>query len=83
MREQAVDGESVELSSVHCTVTEGELVVHLGLLDLEGDLIDWKTDLEINWPSLLSFVPAVPVQPSFVSCPQVQAGVGFDPGGQP
>ncbi len=98
-REQAVDGESTEWS----TAAEGELIVHLGLLDVEGDLIDWETDLGDRLaPSPLSFVPAGPVHPSFVSCPhvqprvgscfpvqpwerlspQVQPGVGFDPGGQ-
>ncbi|KAL0159361.1 hypothetical protein M9458_043086, partial [Cirrhinus mrigala] len=33
---------------------EGELIIHLGLLDFEGDLIDWETDLEANLPPFLS-----------------------------
>ncbi len=61
-REQAVDGESAEWSSAPCTATEGELIVHLGLLDLEGDLIDWETDLEADLPPLLS--PSSPLAPS-------------------
>ncbi len=39
-REPAVDGVSAEWSSASCTAAEGELIVHLGLLDMEGDLID-------------------------------------------
>ncbi len=35
-REQAVDSVSVEWSSAPCTVAEGELMIHLGLLDREG-----------------------------------------------
>ncbi len=34
-REQAVDGVS-EWSSVPCTSAEGELMIHLGMLDIEG-----------------------------------------------
>ncbi len=53
-REPAVDGVSAEWSSAPCTVAEGELILHLGLLDMEGDLIDWETELEYEMPPLLS-----------------------------
>ncbi len=36
----AADSESVERSSAPCIVAEGELNIQLGLLDMEGDLID-------------------------------------------
>ncbi len=58
MREQAVDGVSAEWSSAPFTTAEGELIIHLGLLDLEEDLIDWKTDLEIELFPLLSSSPS-------------------------
>ncbi len=45
-----------------CTTAEGELTIHLGLLDVEEDLIDWETDLEIELPPLLS--PSFPLVPS-------------------
>ncbi len=65
-REQAVDDVSTEWT---CTAAEGEWIMHLGLLDLEGDLIDWKTDREIDLPPLLSpsslLVPSSP-PPSLV-----------------
>ncbi len=61
-REPAVDGVSAEWSSASCTAAEGELIVHLGLLDMEGDLIDWSTELEIELPPLLS--PSSPLVPS-------------------
>ncbi len=63
-REQAVDGVSAEWSSVPCTAPEGELIIQLGLLDLEGDLIEWETDLEIELPPLLS-----PSSPLVLSSP--------------
>ncbi len=53
-REQAVDGVSAEWSSAPCTAAEGELLIDLGLLDMERDLIDWDTALEIELPPLLS-----------------------------
>ncbi len=53
---------SMEWSSTPRTVAEGELIIHLGLLNLEGDLIDWETDLEIELPPLLS--PSSPLVPS-------------------
>ncbi len=60
-REQAVDEVSTEWT---CTAAEGEWIMHLGLLDVEGDLIDWKTDREIDLPPLLSpsslLVPSSP-----------------------
>ncbi len=67
-REQAVDGVSVEWSSAPCTAAE--LIVHLGLLDLEGNLIDWETDLEIDLPPLLSTSsPLVPSSPPLSPVP--------------
>ncbi len=53
---------SMEWSSAPCTTAEGELIIHLGLLDLEEDLINWETDLEIELPPLLS--PSSPLVPS-------------------
>ncbi len=53
-REQAVDGESAKWSFAHCTAADGELIVHLGLLDFDGDLIDWEADLEADLHPLLS-----------------------------
>ncbi len=63
-REPAVDGVSEEWSSAPCTAAEVELelIVHLGLLDMEGDLIDWETELEYEMPPLLS--PSSPLVPS-------------------
>ncbi len=61
-REPAVDGVSAEWSSAPCTAAEVELIVHLGLLDMEGDLIDWETELEYEMPPLLS--PSSPLVPS-------------------
>ncbi len=61
-REPAVDGVSAEWSSAPCTVAEGELIIHLGLLDMEGDFIDWETELEFELPPLLS--PSSPLVPS-------------------
>ncbi len=60
-REPAVDGVSAEWSSAPCT---GELSIHQGLLNLEGDLIDWETDLEIELLPLLS-----PSSPLVLSSP--------------
>ncbi len=73
-REPAVDGVSAEWSSASCTAAEGELIVHLGLLDMEGDLIDWSTELEIEYPALLRlrwFQPAPRLQ-SALQCPLLQ-----------
>ncbi len=61
-REPAVDGVSAEWSSAPCTAAEVELIVHLGLLDMEGDLNDWETELEYEMPPLLS--PSSPLVPS-------------------
>ncbi len=61
-REQAVDGVSAEWSSAPCTAAEGELLIDLGLLDMERDLIDWDAALEIELPHLLS--PSSPLVPS-------------------
>ncbi len=61
-REPAVDGVSAEWSSAPCTVVQGELILHLGLLDMEGDLIDWETELKFELPPLLS--PSSPLVPS-------------------
>ncbi len=61
-REQAVDGVSAEWSSAHCTAAEGELLIDLGLLDMERVLIDWDAALEIELPPLLS--PSSPLVPS-------------------
>ncbi len=83
-REPAVDGVSVEWSSASCTAAEGELIVHLGLLDMEGDLIDWSTELEIELLPLLSpsslLVPSSPPSSPLVlassappECPPVPA----------
>ncbi|KTG39714.1 hypothetical protein cypCar_00017959 [Cyprinus carpio] len=52
-RKLAVDGDNIEWSSAHCTVAEGELIIHLELLDFEGDLIDWETELKADLPPLL------------------------------
>ncbi len=51
-----MDRESVGSSSAPCTVSEGELIMDLGLLDfkgesVDGDLIDWDTDLAPFLPS--------------------------------
>ncbi len=51
-----MDSESVGRSSAPCTVSEGELIMDLGLLDfkresVDGDLIDWDTDLAPFLPS--------------------------------
>ncbi len=63
----AADSESVERSSAPCIVAEGELNIQLGLLDMEGDLIDWETDLEIELAHLLSpSSPLVPSSPLFL-----------------
>ncbi len=59
MREQAVDSVSAEWSSTPCTAAEGELETHLGLLDMEWDLIDWDAALETEEPPLLS--PSCPL----------------------
>ncbi len=67
-REPAVDGVSAEWSSAPCTVAEGELIVHLGLLDVEGDLIDWSAELEIELPPLLS--PSSPLVPASSAPPE-------------
>ncbi len=45
---------SAEWSSAPCTAAEGELLIHLGLLDMERDLINWDAALEIEPPPLLS-----------------------------
>ncbi len=57
-REQAVDGESAEWSSAPCTAAEGELIGHLGLQYVEGDLIDWEIIWKPTFPSPLSFIPS-------------------------
>ncbi len=62
LREPAVDGVSAEWSSATCTAAEGELLIHLGLLDMARDLIDWDAALEIELPPLLS--PSSPLVPS-------------------
>ncbi len=62
MREPAVDGVSADWSSAPCIAAEGERIVHLGLLDMEGDLIDWETELEYEMPPLLT--PSSPLVPS-------------------
>lgn len=49
-------------SGAHCTVAKGKLIVYLGLLDLEADLIGWETDLEADLPPLLP--PSSPLVPS-------------------
>ncbi len=63
-REPAMDGVSMEWSSAPCTMAEGDLIIHLGLLDMEGDLIDWETELEFELPPLFSpsslLVPSSP-----------------------
>ncbi len=51
-----MDDESVKWCSAHYTTTEGELIIHLGLLDWEGDLIVWETDQEIDMPPPSSLV---------------------------
>ncbi len=61
-REPAVDGVSAEWSSAPCTTAEMELIIHLGLLDMEEDLIDWETELEYEMPPLLP--PSSPLVPS-------------------
>ncbi len=72
-REQAVDGVSTEWSSAPCTVAEGELIILLGLLDLEEDLMDWETDLEIELPPLHSpSSPLVPSSPPLFPCPALR-----------
>ncbi len=63
-REPAVDSVSAEWSSAHCTTAEMELIIQLGLLDMEEDLLDWETELEYEMPPLLSpSFPLCPVQP--------------------
>ncbi len=61
-REPAVDGVSAEWSSAPCTTAEMELIIHLRLLDMEEDLIDWETELEYEMPPLLP--PSSPLVPS-------------------
>ncbi|KAL1249397.1 hypothetical protein QQF64_020402 [Cirrhinus molitorella] len=62
--ENATDSESVEWSSAHCTKAEGELITYLGLLDLENELIDWETELELDpAPFLPPSSPLVPSSP--------------------
>ncbi len=69
-----MDGVSPEWSSAPCTVAEGELILHLGLLDMEGDLIDWETKLEYEMPPLLSLSsPLVPSSPEGASDSPVPA----------
>lgn len=63
MNEQRI-APDVELNPSDCTVAEGELIVHLGLLEFEGDLIDWETELEADLPPLLS-----PSSLLVLSCP--------------
>ncbi len=59
--ENVADSESVEKSSAPCMVAEGERIKQLGLLDIEEDLIDWETDLEVELAPLHSpFPPLVP-----------------------
>ncbi len=59
--ENVADSESVDKSSVPCIVAEGERIKQLGLLDIEEDLIDWETDLEVELAPLHSpFPPLVP-----------------------
>ncbi|KAL1276323.1 hypothetical protein QQF64_035946 [Cirrhinus molitorella] len=53
--ENATNSESAVWSSVHCTKAEGELIIYLGLLEMEEELIDWETELELD-PA--PFVPA-------------------------
>ncbi|KAL1278541.1 hypothetical protein QQF64_025214 [Cirrhinus molitorella] len=61
--ENASDSESAEWSSAHCTMAEGELIIHLGLLEMEKeDLIDWETELELDPAPLLP--PSSPLVPS-------------------
>ncbi len=47
VREPATEPDTwenaAERSSAPCIVAEGELIIQLGLLDMEGDLIDWET----------------------------------------
>ncbi len=52
--ENVADSESVEKSSAPCIVAEGERIKQLGLLDIEQDLIDWETDLEVELAPLHS-----------------------------
>ncbi len=47
-----MDGVCVDWSGAPCTMAEGELILPLGLLDMEGDLIDWETELEFEMPSI-------------------------------
>ncbi len=53
--------------STACTVAEGELIIHLGLLDGHGGGFDWLEYWtgDRTAPSPLSVIPAGPVQPSF------------------
>ncbi len=53
-REPAMGCVSAEWSSAPCTAAEGELLIHLGLLDMERDLINWDAALEIEPPPRLS-----------------------------
>ncbi len=55
--ENVADSESVEKSSAPCIVAEGERIKQLGLLDIEEDLIDWETDLEVELAPLHSPFP--------------------------
>ncbi len=70
--ENATDSQSMEKSSAPCIVAEDELVIQLGLLDMEEDRIDWETDLEIELAPLLSVVSAGPAQLTFVSAGPAQ-----------
>ncbi len=46
----------------------GELIIQLGLLDLEGDLIDWETDLEAPDPEFIPESPETDKCPPNRSC---------------
>ncbi|KAL0192165.1 hypothetical protein M9458_010461, partial [Cirrhinus mrigala] len=60
-REKTVDSESVERSSARCTMAEGELIVDLRLLEVEGvSDMDVYTDLPPLFPPL-SEPPVCPV----------------------
>lgn len=64
-----MDSESVERSSAHCTMADGELTRDLALLDFEGGLTDWEADIYADMPIVLPPSSDLPV------CPELSANL--------
>ncbi len=71
MREKAMDSASVERDSAHCTMGEGELIVDLGLWNVEGEFMDLYANLPpLLPPSLKPSVSPVPTSsPEWAAIP--------------